>query len=273
MNLAPILWQEGLAVWILTYPNDQPIDASARFFMAQLAAGDLPRSVSLSIVAHSMGGLVAREMLTSPELDYDGKVQQGALPRVEQLIMVGTPNHGSELARLRGFIEIRDQVANLFKEEYHWIMGIMDGTGEAGLDLLPNSEFLQRLNRRPHPANVRMLVIAGIMSPKTKQEIYTLTRSLKQTVPVGTHKAIGKIADGLIDVAEQIGDGLVTVDSARFEGVPLVTVPGTHLTMIRNLKADSQRIPPAIPIIVEQLKSLPVSVSEQYSRAGADPAH
>jgi hypothetical protein len=46
----------------------------------------------------------------------------------------------------------------------------------------------------------------------------------------------------------------VTVESARLEGVPHRTVDGTHLSMIRNITSDSRRIPPAVPIIIDQLK-------------------
>jgi hypothetical protein len=51
-----------------------------------------------------------------------------------------------------------------------------------------------------------------------------------------------------------LGDGLVTVESTRLEGVPHRTVDGTHLSMIRNITSDSRRIPPAVPIVVDQLR-------------------
>jgi len=54
-------------------------------------------------------------------------------------------------------------------------------------------------------------------------------------------------------MSNQIGDGLVSVNSVRLSGVPLKIVKGTHLSMIRNIIASDQRIPPAIPIIIEQL--------------------
>jgi pimeloyl-ACP methyl ester carboxylesterase len=259
MNLAPSLDRNGFGVWILTYPNDQPADDSARFFMEQLQTSELSKIDSISIVAHSMGGLVTREMLTDPGLAYRPKAHRGELPHIDQFIMVGTPNHGSELVRLRAFTEFRDQLVNLSNQDYHWLMGIMDGTGEAGIDLLPGSEFLQRLNSRPHPANVRMLVIAGVMSPKNEQEIIAMAHRLEQKLPAAAHNATRKLTDGLIAMAEQIGDGLVAVDSARLDGVSLKTVQGTHLSMIRNLTADSQRIPPAIPLIVEQLNTPPAA--------------
>ena len=262
MNLAPILADRGFAVWILTYPNDQPADVSARFFLTQLQTGELLKTGIISVVAHSMGGLITREMLTAPGLAYGDKARRGELPFIDQLIMVGTPNHGSELARLRAFTEFRDQLANLYREDYHWLMGLVDGAGEAGIDLLPGSEFLQRLNRRPHPADVRMLVIAGVMSPKSRQEIYALARSLAEKLPPAARGAAGKLTDGLVAMAEQVGDGLVAVDSARLGGVPLKTVQGTHQSMIRNKKAGSQRMPPAIPVILETLNSRPAAAEQ-----------
>ncbi|NIO09464.1 MAG: acetyltransferase, partial [Deltaproteobacteria bacterium] len=53
------------------------------------------------------------------------------MPAVTALIMVGTPNHGSQLARLRVFTEMRDQLARLTKGEINWLGGILDGAGEA----------------------------------------------------------------------------------------------------------------------------------------------
>jgi pimeloyl-ACP methyl ester carboxylesterase len=251
MNLAPALIRDDFAVWILTYPNDQPVVDSALFFLAELSASALARTDRVSIVAHSMGGLVTREMLTDPALDYAGKKESGGLPAVDRFIMVGTPNHGSELARLRAFTEFRDQLANLFKKDYHWLQGIVDGAGEAGIDLLPGSAFLQRLNSRPHPANVHMLVVAGVMSPKSKQEIKELAHRLEQRLPDPAQGSARKMSEGLIAMTEQIGDGLVSVESARLPGVPLKTVQGTHLSIIRNLSTESQRVPSAIPVIRE----------------------
>lgn len=253
MNLAPVLVKEGFSVWIMTYPNDQPITESAQFFLKRLKSHNISKTGSISIVAHSMGGLVAREMLTDPSLSYTKKADKGELPAVELLIMVGTPNHGSELAQFRIFTELRDQLENLFKGNYHWLQGIIDGAGEAGIDLIPGSKFLKRLNSRPHPRNVNMLVIAGVMSQMQKNKIEKFAHNLKVKLPGDTRVAAGKMENVLLSVSKQVGDGLVPVNSARLSGVPLKIIQGTHLSMIRNIRAGSQRIPPAVPIIIGQL--------------------
>lgn len=253
MNLAPALSNERFPVSILTYPNDQPITKSARFFLKEISSQKDFMEGRLSIVAHSMGGLVAREMLTHPELFYQKKAELGELPRVMQLIMVGTPNHGSELARFRLFTEIRDQFESFFKGDYHWLQGIVDGAGEAGIDLIPGSKFLKKLNSRPHPRGVNLLVIAGVMSQTEKKEIEDVLHTLTAKLPGDTSALTRNLAKAIQSMSEQIGDGLVSVNSARLPGVPLKIVKGTHLTMIRNMLTNSDRIPPAIPIITGQL--------------------
>jgi len=95
-----------------------------------------------------MGGLVARDLLTSPEIKYDRAVKQGEVLEVNSLIMVGTPNHGSQLVRFRTFGKLRDQLTRLTKGEANWLGFILDGAGEAKIDLLPGSRFLAELNDR-----------------------------------------------------------------------------------------------------------------------------
>ena len=153
-NLAPVLIKEKFNVWLMHYPNDQPVVASARLFfeeLKELRQVDIQR---ISIVAHSMGGLVSREMLTNPEIAYQRAVTDSQVPQVDSLTMVGTPNHGSQLVRFRVFAEVRDHLARLTKGDASWLGGVLDGAGEAKIDLLPGSRFLTELNARPHPAGV-----------------------------------------------------------------------------------------------------------------------
>ena len=198
MNLAPALQAAGHGVRILNYPNDQPIHDSARLFARELQAEPDHSSGAISIVAHSMGGLVAREMLTNPSLACVGPDCK-RVP-VIRLIMVGTPNHGSYLARFRGLSELREQISRLIEGEAGWLDGFFDGAGEAGLDLIPGSPFLSELNARPAPTGTRRHVIAGVIG---KDEAEALARLLEgsQTAPDDTV---------LVPLVEQIGDGLVS---------------------------------------------------------------
>ncbi len=226
-NLAPVLTENGYEVLVMTYPNDQAIAVSTRFFFEQmrLLATKDPRPVF--VVAHSMGGLVVRDMLTCPAYDYPEAATDRNVPAVRQFIMVGTPNHGTQMARLRIFTEIRDQIFHLFKPGTHWLHCLLDGTGAAGIDLLPQSRFLRQLNQRPLPKDTPMHGIAGVISPWS----------------------------GKGPVKNFLGDGLVSVDSVSLQHVPLTRVKGSHFSMIRNITSSSNRMPPAIPVILSLLKN------------------
>jgi pimeloyl-ACP methyl ester carboxylesterase len=253
-NLAPELVKEDFNVWLMLYPNDQPIVESARLFFEALQGLKQNGINRIFIVAHSMGGLVSRDMLTSPEIEYDRLAKNRQVPEVVALIMVGTPNHGSQLARLRMFTEIRDQLARLAKGQANWLGGILDGAGEAKIDLLPGSRFLTELNARPHPDGVDTLIIAGMTSPWNESDINRWVSDMRQKVPVDSQNWVDALGENMIAMTRGLGDGLVTVESTRLEGVPHRTVDGTHLSMIRNIASDSRRIPPAVPIIIDQLK-------------------
>ncbi len=253
-NLAPELVKADFNVWLMHYPNDQPVVESARLFFEALQGLKQNGIDRISIVAHSMGGLVSREMLTSPEIEYTASAKNRRVPEVVALIMVGTPNHGSQLARLRVFTEMRDQWARLTKGEANWLGGILDGAGEAKIDLLPGSRFLTELNARPHPEGVDMLIIAGMTSPWNESDINRWVSDLRQKVSDDKQKWVDVLGENMIAMTRGLGDGLVTVESTRLAGVPHRTVDGTHLSMIRNITSGSSRVPPAVPIIIEQLK-------------------
>jgi hypothetical protein len=200
-----------------------------------------------------MGGLVSREMLTSPEFEYYRSVNENLVPEVVKFIMVGTPNHGSQMARFRLFGEVRDHIARLSKGETTWQGAIFDGAGEAKIDLLPESRFLTELNSRPHP-DIDMLIIAGITSPWQEDDINGMVDDVRKEVPEDQQELVNDIGEYLIEMTHGLGDGLVTVESTRLQGIPHRTVGGTHLSMIRNITASSIRIPPAVPIIIKYLE-------------------
>ncbi len=253
-SLAPELVKEDFNVWLMQYPNDQPIVESTQLFFEELKGLKQLGIHRISIVAHSMGGLVSREMLTNPELGYNRSAKDELVPQVAALIMVGTPNHGSQLARFRVFTEMRDQLSRLTKGQASWLAGILDGAGEAKIDLLPGSRFLTELNARPHPQGVDMLIIAGMTSPWKESDINRWISSLRQKVSDDQQKRVDELGKNMISMTHELGDGLVTIESTQLQGISHRTVDGTHLSMIRNIASSSRRIPPAVPIIVDRLK-------------------
>lgn len=252
-SLAPVLHERGFGVWLMQYPNDQPIVESAALLFEKLEGLRQSGIERISLVGHSMGGLVAREMLTDPKTGYATSAGEGDVPEVTSLIMVGTPNHGSPLARFRGLAEPRDQLARLEKGQASWLSGILDGAGEAKIDLLPGSRFLSELNGRPHSEGVDMLIIAGVVSPWTEGQIGEWVEGLREGADEDQTERLDELGTTLVSLARGLGDGLVSVESTRLEGVEHLTVDGTHLSMIRNLLEASERIPPAVPIIADRL--------------------
>jgi pimeloyl-ACP methyl ester carboxylesterase len=256
-SLAPELAGNNCNVWLMQYPNDQPIVESSRLFYQELKELRLLGIDRISIVTHSMGGLVSRDLLTCPEFDYGRSAEAGHVPHVDQLIMVAPPNQGSQLARFREFGELRDQYVRLTRGQTNWLGSILDGLGEAKIDLLPDSRFLTELNSRPHPKGVEMLIIAGVTSPWTEEEIDLWVDTLRPHTWGEQEQEIDRLGGYMVRMTHGLGDGLVTVDSTRLEGVPHLTVQGTHLSMIRNITADNPRVPPSVPIIVERLTPPP----------------
>lgn len=102
------------------------------------------RAWSVNIVAHSQGGLVSR---------YLNERMEGSLGRVDKLITLATPHHGSPLAMLPGGIQYlvtapmrayypQWRTMNL-AELYQAVTGVC----AAFLDLIPNSGFMRDLNQ------------------------------------------------------------------------------------------------------------------------------
>ncbi len=111
-----------------------------KILTALTANGYNPATQKVDVVAHSMGGLVARFLVEQPgaDVDYwsastgwygDGVPDQATdwASRVDDLVMLGTPNHGTWEA---------------------WIPGTIGGFGNwnaSGGDMAPASRFLTRM--------------------------------------------------------------------------------------------------------------------------------
>ncbi|MBW3581727.1 MAG: alpha/beta hydrolase [Euryarchaeota archaeon] len=105
-----------------------------------LAAAGYPADQKVDVIAHSMGGLVARFLIEQPGADVDHwsassgwygdgtpDVRSDWAARVDDLIMTGTPNHGTWEA---------------------WVPSTIGGFGDwnaAGSDMVPGSTFLERM--------------------------------------------------------------------------------------------------------------------------------
>ena len=266
-QLVAALLDEGHAVATFEYPNDGPIAGGADLFAESLRAARGAGVLSIDVVAHSMGGLVTRDVLTRAEYYKSDAAGDGSRPAIERVVFVGTPHTGSPWARLRSLSEIREQVERWRDRDdgdpASLIGFVSDGVGEAGRDLLPGSEFLNDLNSRPSPANVRMTCIVGDLGQGTWFDANWLDSPLVAQV-LGEADARG-IADGVRGFKNDIGDGVVSTASARLAGVEdCVVFNATHRGLIGTLGIEQSvrgavglgghDEPPGIAIVIDRLR-------------------
>jgi pimeloyl-ACP methyl ester carboxylesterase len=249
--MAEALSAEGHQVGYFTYPSDQPLLASAGMLADHIAGlRQAHPDLSVHLVAHSMGCLVARQYVEADT--YAGGV--------DRLIMIAPPNHGSDWAVLRAALEV-DEHFGLWRSEpeWSWTWAITDGLGEAGADLDPESEFVQQLNARPRRDGVRYTILAGTYHPVTGVIGAMLSRSSELVPGVaqdwwGLRQTHDKLGDWGVRVSTRAcsSDGPVTLASAALEGVDdIVILPGDHTTLF--IPADEGLIPPAWPVVLDRL--------------------
>ena len=231
----------GKPVASFRYPADQSIDDSARLLSAELRklTAERPRQ-RLRIVGLSMGGLIARRAIEDPQLDPGN---------VRQLVMIATPNHGSQLAEFGFALEVWQflgdmrtrGVAQTFYET------IEDGLGEAADDLCPESLLLRKLNARPRNPDVRYAVLLGTGGPMSGESLAEMRRRLSVAGEKNRFvRFFGtKLDQYLADCDEMVsgrGDGAVSVARGRLEGVEdIVTLDFNHSAISHAPRSEGER--------------------------------
>lgn len=223
---------------VFGYPNDGSIGESAIVLRELLL--DLHSqspATRVSIVAHSMGGLVARHAI-EPVAPKTGC----QVPCVDQLVMICPPNHGSVLAQYADALEFSDALHKLHGGSLASTQVIEslvnDGLGEACEQLVPNSPFLCELNSRARADGVRYSIIAGTGGPVGPFFRFASSVALKETrertgvKSLPNARDILQRADELLlsdEFAQGLGDGAVSLQSAKLPDVrEFVTVPIKH---------------------------------------------
>jgi len=124
----------------IDYPSRFPIETIARGLRNTLLDLKASPTFRTDIVAHSMGGLVARTLLE----EHSGMPQY-----VGRLVIIGSPLEGSHIADLLAFFPLRAGATAVYPA--------LD-------DLQSGSDFLRRLNSRWTPVTTEYFVIAGSRS-------------------------------------------------------------------------------------------------------------
>lgn len=243
-DLAPALVAAGYEVWELRYPNDQGIDRSAAFLAAHWP--ELPADRPAVLIGHSMGGLLAREFVSGWRHAVGRPARVAGAPIVG-LILVGTPNHGSEWARLRVWLELRDQFPSDRGRRFSLFAALRDGTGEAKLDLRPGSDFLRELNARPWPAEIPVRSIAGQLTAPPARLAAGLDAAADET---HSSRLRQRLDDWWSGLGDGLGDGVVTLESVRLaDAPPPLTVAASHRGMLLRLLPGDPEPPAIVPIL------------------------
>jgi len=247
-ELVAALDEAGINAWEFRYPNDQAIDHSTDLLAERWP--QLDGQLELILVGHSMGGLVIRDFVTRwrhpadrpPEVD-------GA--SVSGTILVAPPNQGSEWARLRAWLELREWITDIRERRFSLFAALRDGTGAAKIDLRPDSAFLADLNDRSWPDAVDMKIIGGVLAEPTPEMEASVAALVEQ---FGAEGVVADLLQRWESLGAGLGDGVVPVESLALPGSqsePLV-LDASHRGLLITLPFTEGE-PPAIAPVVETI--------------------
>lgn len=234
VHMIPILEEAGYGVVVHDYPFNRPIAESCQRFADDWRAfrAKVGEKQPWAIIAHSMGGLVARAM-----------VEDDALWRrdVSSLILLAPVNQGSYLSKAQSIFQlVKGLEAVKGRDSARAMARLADGVGLAANDMLPGSSFLRSLNARPRRDGVPYHILAGdvgVISRETR-------RSIEQRIELATQSAgfLGKMAKAvagdpaaiLDELTDGTGDGCVALERAKLAGVDDFKVAhANHAELIR----------------------------------------
>jgi pimeloyl-ACP methyl ester carboxylesterase len=234
VHMIPWLEEAGYGIVIYDYPFNRSIAESCQGFARDWAAfrAEVKDALPWSIVAHSMGALVARSLVED---------KSGPAHDVRSLILIAPVNQGSQLARMQTIVQfMRGLQAIKGKNTAKAMMNLSDGLGQAADDMLPGSPFLKELNRRPRRQNLPYHIIAGDRGFLTREaraqiegRIDLVTRN---TGVLGrlTQAATADLPDLLDELTDNTGDGCVRVERTRLDGVTdHIVIHANHAELIR----------------------------------------
>ena len=220
------LEEAGYGLVVYDFPYNRDLDETSAAFRRDWAefrakTGD---ARPWSIVAHSMGSLLARSYVEDDAFAKD----------VVSLIMIAPPNHGSSLAHAQTFLQMVQSVQAMNGSRRTDPLALLgDGLGAAADDMTPGSGYLRALNGHRRREGVRYHILAGdvgYLNAEARRQIEARSKLLGgigRLVASGVSSPLDEITDGR-------GDGCVSVSSTRLEGVrDHRTLHANHLELIR----------------------------------------
>ncbi len=210
------------------YPGDGSLSRAGECLHRELTKA-FAGGPKIDFVGHSAGGLVVR---------YYAEVKGGPF---EQIILQGTPNQGSDWARLRSVVEMKQFLEDLGSGYSKAIENaILDGQGQIAHDLQPESLFLNYLNNNPRRADrSRYAILRGRRFGRTRMFVLGQTLGVarellsKELQSADVPKIVRERAIESLDQLElpeevRRGDLFVSLESAELEGARKVQTFKLH---------------------------------------------
>lgn len=229
-SLAEELAEDNWTVYAIDYPSGRPVEDIGAA-LADLVNRQVPPGHKLSIVAHSMGGLVSRSAIE----------QYGIAQRVDKLITLGTPHDGIPLeyflngyslySQIRPDIEFDQEDSSLrvlapnrtwfylaARAAYTWRTGKQKPFGLDILDMAKLTSFLTDLNTSS-PAETVYYQIAGTEEPPLVLPPSDAASRAKQLVelPAEIFGALSHWAYDLQMPVKKPTDGVVPLTSSTLD--------------------------------------------------------
>lgn len=245
----------GYGLVVYDFPYNRDLDESTAAFRRDWAAfrtraGDRQ---PWAIVAHSMGALLARDLVEG---------DPAAQGQVASLVLLGPVNGGSRLAGVQTVMQwVEGMKAAQGRTRADSLRRLGDGLGEAVADITPGSDFLKKLDARPRNPAVPYHIIAGdagFLPAATRASIEAQIRAAGRAAGLLgglTRLAEGDLIERLDEVGAGRGDGAVAVARTKLDGVTdHVTIPANHVELIRGPLLYPDPGPVAtMPLILDRL--------------------
>ena len=266
-ELAPALHEFGRDVLFFEYPNDQGIARSADALADSLRSARARGVMRIDLVCHSMGGLVARDVLTR-DAHYGGDaLGRDEFPRVDRLILVATPNTGAPIAWVRAPNDLIERTI-AWRQADAPVGAIFDlssdGDGQAGIDLRPGSTFLTELNARPAPTGLHVTAIVAQAVGAAPDDAEDATGNGAPPSDRGPSRRARAWWSRLVrQVIQALGDGAVPTTSAslasadetlhvRCSHVGLLKDDPVGAWILSSIGQDPQHAP-AVTLVLERV--------------------
>jgi pimeloyl-ACP methyl ester carboxylesterase len=234
VHMIPWLEEAGYGILVYDYPFNRRIEESCAAFARDWAAfrRETADKLPWAIVAHSMGALLARSLV-----EDDASWARD----VSSLVLIAPVNQGSHLAKIQTLLQLTNGLKAVNgKDTTRAMLGLSDGLGQAAQDMLPGSKFLKSLNSRPRRREVAYHILAGDRGFLTRENHDQIQAQIELVTRSGgflgrlAELATGDLPALLDELSDGTGDGCVTVEHTRLDGVSdHVTLHANHAELIR----------------------------------------